>query len=1040
MKTASLLLSLLLLVPVSYAQTLEPPTMQELEQAFRQLPPESRQYTGPLFWLHGDEPQELLEEYVDRVAEGGNGSFTTESRPHNDWLGPNWFRDVGICLAAAKRNGLKLWIFDEKWWPSQGVAGRVPPEFAAKQLVANAVDVEGPARFQDQAHAGPNYIATVAGRLCEEDPDAVLPNRLIDLTPMLREGGLDWEVPEGRWRIMRFAHQLAPGLGQVGGSQLSVDGMSQACVDWFLQTVYQPHYDHFKEDFGKTIAGFFYDEPETRGDWGTALNTVLEELGVDWKQAYVAYKFRLCGEAHVAARYQYIEARAETWGRIMYGGITRWCEERGVQSIGHFMEHSAMYRLQDFCAGDLMRVQKYSSLGGIDAVFDQFVMGQRDARDTPCWQTPKLGSSISHAYGAPNDLAMVEIFGARGQDLTYPEMKWWTDHMHVSGINFLIPHSFNPRSPYDTDCPPYFFNNGFEPRWPLYRVFADYTSRLNLMLTGGRHIAPVALLAPGQSLHVGRGTPLEQISESLQDALLDCDWIPFEVFENDITLEGQELGLREERFRVLIVPPVEVIPYGTLEKAKAFFENGGIVLAHDFLPTLSATPGRDSNQIGALIEAVWGPAPTVGLSACNTNPQGGRAYLLPPAPTPEQLQAAIVQDAGIQPTLEVIQGDTHNWLHCLHRQKAGQDVFFITNQNSSGDTQTFRLRLQARGVPECWDAMRNEISTIPFRRRGNQVQVQLTLDPNESILLVFQPQRRALPKRVREAGLTPAQVIPLDLTPAPAPEPPVLRTASDPVRRLEGLDWIWFPEPEPTQQAAPGSSFFRTSFLLPDEPAVQAARFTGTADNHFELFLDGVRVGQSVEGGEAWRIPTEIDLGELLTPGRHCLAIRAVNGTDRPNPAGLLGTLTIHYQDSALENIPVDASWKASQTETPGWNAPDFDDREWSNAARIAAFGDAPWGRLTSDRVTIHAVRAKQAEATCNLTDTILSDRRQVYLALDSLEPETAARITINRQYAGGFLSPPLTLNVTPYLQPGENLIRIEPFAPSAARLLVYDE
>ena len=62
-------------------------------------------------------------------------------------------------------------------------------------------------------------------------------------------------------------------------------------------------------------------------------------------------------------------------------------------------------------------------------------------------------------------------------------MKWWADHMQVSGVNFLIPHSFNPRAPYDNDCPPYFYNGGYEPRWPLYRVLADYTCRLSLMLT-----------------------------------------------------------------------------------------------------------------------------------------------------------------------------------------------------------------------------------------------------------------------------------------------------------------------------------------------------------------------------------------------------------------------------------------------------------------------------------------------------------------------------------------------------------------------------
>ncbi len=32
-----------------------------MERQFRELPPEARRLTGPLFWLHGDESQERLE-------------------------------------------------------------------------------------------------------------------------------------------------------------------------------------------------------------------------------------------------------------------------------------------------------------------------------------------------------------------------------------------------------------------------------------------------------------------------------------------------------------------------------------------------------------------------------------------------------------------------------------------------------------------------------------------------------------------------------------------------------------------------------------------------------------------------------------------------------------------------------------------------------------------------------------------------------------------------------------------------------------------
>ncbi|MCE5268053.1 MAG: hypothetical protein LLG00_09225, partial [Planctomycetaceae bacterium] len=543
-----------------------PDDFATLERQFRELPMEARRLTGPLFWLHGDETREQLEAEIARIAEGGNGCFTAESRPHKDWLAPGWWRDLGICLEAAKKHNLQMWIFDEKWWPSQEIGGKVPPRYAVKRMEATATNVEGPRQFQADGYRGSRYIGAVAGKLTADGK--VDGATLVDLAPSIHDGKLDWNVPAGKWRVMKFTHVQGQPLAQTG--HLSIDGASKDCVDWYINTVYQPHFDHFGADFGKTIRGFFYDEPETRGDWGTELNSVLAERNVDWKKAYVAHKFQLAGEEQLAAKFQYLDAFAETWGRTLYGGIQRWCHEHHVKSMGHFMEHGGLYHNKDFCAGDMMRLQRYSDMGAIDAVFKQFVMGQKHCTkapwaDDPVWQTPKIASSISHVFGKQDDIAMVEIFGARGQDLTYREMKWWADHMQVCGVNFLIPHSFNPRAPYDDDCPPYFYNGGFEPRWPLYRVFADYTSRLSLMLTGGRHVCPVAILFNGNLGQVGKMVPPERISEALQDAQIECDWLPMDLFEKEAVIKPRpaaasgagnaELQLHGERYRVLIIPP-----------------------------------------------------------------------------------------------------------------------------------------------------------------------------------------------------------------------------------------------------------------------------------------------------------------------------------------------------------------------------------------------------------------------------------------------------------------------------------------------------
>ena len=131
------------------------------------------------------------------------------SRPHNDWLGPGWYRDLAICLEAAKKHDLKMWIFDEKWWPSQGVGGKVPPRYAAKRLEAAAVDVEGPRDVsRPRATAASATSPPLAGRVTADgkiDGDS-----LVDLAPHIRDGKLSWQVPAGKWKVMKFTHVQAP--------------------------------------------------------------------------------------------------------------------------------------------------------------------------------------------------------------------------------------------------------------------------------------------------------------------------------------------------------------------------------------------------------------------------------------------------------------------------------------------------------------------------------------------------------------------------------------------------------------------------------------------------------------------------------------------------------------------------------------------------------------------------------------------------------------------------------------------------------------
>ena len=73
----------------------------------------------------------------------------------------------------------------------------------------------------------------------------------------------------------------------------------------------------------------------------------------------------------------------------------------------------------------------------------------------------------------------------------------------------------------------------------------------------------------------------------------------------------------------------------------------------------------------------------------------------------------------------------------------------------------------------------------------------------------------------------------------------------------------------------------------------------------------------------------------------------------------------------------------------------------------------------------------------CNVPADVDFGKNRVVLEMDELMSEEAARITVNGNYAGGFIGKPFRLDVTRHLKHGKNTVKIEPFAPKSVRLIV---
>jgi hypothetical protein len=124
-----------------------------LRETFRSPQGAARENTGPLFWMHGTETPERLREYVGRVDESGQGVLTIESRPHVDWMRDGWWRDVDIVLDACTKRGMKMMVFDDYWWPSQGMGGKypIPEKFQCRDVKGSVYPIrEVPAKVYAQ--------------------------------------------------------------------------------------------------------------------------------------------------------------------------------------------------------------------------------------------------------------------------------------------------------------------------------------------------------------------------------------------------------------------------------------------------------------------------------------------------------------------------------------------------------------------------------------------------------------------------------------------------------------------------------------------------------------------------------------------------------------------------------------------------------------------------------------------------------------------------------------------------------------------------
>lgn len=201
---------------------------------------------------------------------------------------------------------------------------------------------------------------------------------------------------------------------------------------------------------------------------------------------------------------------------------------------------------------------------------------------------------------------------------------------------------------------------------------------------------------------------------------------------------------------------------------------------------------------------------------------------------------------------------------------------------------------------------------------------------------------------------------------------PVYRSvAFDPFHNDSEATWVWHRERTVDRDVlpAPGKRYFRHAFTLDSDADVEQANLMISVDHSYSLFVNE----QFVSSGTNWKEVEKATIPQLLQAGTNIIAIEGDNEGPLPNPAGILFSLKIHYQDGTEQQVLSNEDWM-STNEDPGegWQSASFDASSWASVRRYGRFNRSYWNRLIEfyhDQETPHL---KQARASLVTLDPFL--------------------------------------------------------------------
>jgi hypothetical protein len=692
-------------------------------------------------------------------------------------------------------------------------------------------------------------------------PDmAVASSSVVDLTGRMRaDGMLDWEVPAGRWAILRLGYSLT---GQTNdpatqhGVGLEVDKLDRAHVTSHFENYLAPLQKTLGPLMGaRGLSHLMLDSWEAnQQNWSAAmLAEFRQRRGYDMTPWLAVLSGRVVDSAEASDKFLWDFRRtiADLLADSHYGGAMDVAHKHGMQVYAEAMGVNLP------TVGDGLQLK-----GRVDISMGEFWDRQPGEKPVANQVSDiREAASAAHIYG--KRLVAAESFTATpvipALSRSPRDLKWIADQYMALGVNRFVIHT-SVHQPFENRKPGvslWLFGQHFtrNETWAEQAgPWIDYLSRASYMLQQGRAVNDVAYF-------YGEGAPVAApFGEPDRPGVPEgygYDYVNAEVLLQRASVRDGRLELEGgASYRLLVLPAaLDSISVPLLRKLQALVQDGATLLG----PKPRTTPGMgDQHELEIIANALWGDAD--GRTVAEHRYGKGKVVW-------GREVAGVLEGLGAAPDYAFSRAHADSEIVATHRSDGATQIYFVANQKPRAEKVEASFRV-AGMRPELWYADSGKSAPVAYRIEGGRTLVSLDMAPQGSVFVVFREptatQQATLPASVDKPLATLSGPWKLEFAPgggAPASiNMDSLASWSD--SRVDGVKYY------------SGSATYKREFRA---DAAWLAKGRGVL-----LDLGQVDVMAQVKvNGKAlpllWMAPYVADIGGLLKPGRNTLEVTVTN-------------------------------------------------------------------------------------------------------------------------------------------------------------------